>query len=246
MQLILLGSGGYHPSDTRHTACVAFPEAGVVFDAGTAMFRLRDHLQSDELDIFLSHSHLDHVVGLTFLLDVLYERPRQRVTIHGRPQDLEGIERHLFSQPLFPVKLEHELRPLAEEIEVGRGGQVRHFPLEHPGGAVGYRVDWEEVSFAYVTDTTARQDAPYVEHIRGVDVLIHECYFPDGFEDLAKKTGHSCLTPVAEVAAAAQVGLLILVHVNPLSDEYGLPDLEAARQIFENVALGVDGMTIEF
>ena len=68
---------------------------------------------------------------------------------------------------------------------------------------------------AYVTDTTARDDADYIDKIRGVDLLIHECYFPDGWEDKAKLTGHSCISPVARVARAAGVGRMVLVHINP-------------------------------
>ena len=62
MQLHLLGTTGYHPNDQRHTACMMLPEIGVVLDAGTAMFRVRDRLCTKTLDIFLTHAHLDHIV----------------------------------------------------------------------------------------------------------------------------------------------------------------------------------------
>lgn len=65
MKLVLLGTTGYHPNRRRHTACMFLPEVGVVLDAGTGMFRVRDHLATSHLDIFLTHAHLDHVVGLT-------------------------------------------------------------------------------------------------------------------------------------------------------------------------------------
>jgi ribonuclease BN (tRNA processing enzyme) len=91
MKAILLGTGGYHPSETRHTACIMFPEVGVVLDAGTGFFRVREHLATDELSIFLSHAHLDHTVGLTFLIDTAYETRLKRTTVHAAPEALDAI-----------------------------------------------------------------------------------------------------------------------------------------------------------
>ena len=68
MKLLLLGTGGYHPNQRRHTACLMLPEAGIVLDAGTGFFRVRQHVATPSLDILLTHAHLDHVVGLTYLL----------------------------------------------------------------------------------------------------------------------------------------------------------------------------------
>ena len=94
---------------------------------------------------------------------------------------------------------------------------LTHFPLVHQGGSIGYRLDWPGHSMAYVTDTTADADAAYVAKIRGVDLLVHECYFPDAQAEWAAKTGHSHTTPVAQVATRAGVKRLVLVHLNPLS-----------------------------
>ena len=246
MRLLLLGTTGYHPNNQRQTACFMLPDSGVVLDAGTAMFRVRDHLSTDTLDIFLSHAHLDHVVGLTFLYDVLWERSMRHVVVHATADKLAAIRRDLFSNDLFPAPPQFECSPLADRVVLPDGGIVSHFPLEHPGGSVGFRIDWPGKSLAYVTDTTAHANANYIERIRGVDLLIHECTFPDGWEDRASFTGHSCTTPVAQVAAAAGVGRLILVHVNPMDvseDPVGLP---SARKIFPAVELGQDNMVIEF
>jgi len=246
MLLHLLGTTGYHPNNRRQTACFMLPELGVVLDAGTGMYRARELLQTPHLDIFLTHAHLDHVVGLTFLFDVLCEKEMDRVHVHGEAEKLQAIETHLFSEPIFPVKPPFHWQPLEETVELPAGGKLTHFPLEHPGGAVGYRLDWPNASLAYVTDTTASPDAAYVERIRNVDVLLHECYFPDGWEEKAQLTGHSCLTPVAQVAAAADVDRLVLVHVTPFNEEDDPFGLDAARDIFPAIEIGDDGMTIEF
>ncbi len=195
MRVHFLGTTGYHPNEHRHTACIMLPEIGVILDAGTGIFRARKLIATEELAIFLTHAHLDHSIGLTFLFDILYQKTVRRTQVFGEPDKLQAVRQHLFSPLLFPALPPMTFCDLTsgQDISLRPGVIVRHFRLKHPGGTVGYRVDFENRSMAYVTDTTAALDADYLESIRGVDLLIHECYFRDGCEDRAKLTGHSCL-----------------------------------------------------
>ena len=115
------------------------------------MFRVRDLIQTDTLDIFLSHVHLDHSVGLTFLYDVLYEKNVSRVTVHLDEPKIETIKEHLFNASLFPVKPNFEFKAICDDaVELSDGSKVTCFPLEHPGGSHGFRLDWPDRSLAYV------------------------------------------------------------------------------------------------
>jgi ribonuclease BN (tRNA processing enzyme) len=147
---------------------------------------------------------------------------------------------------IFPVKPTFHFQPLTGPCSLPDGGTLTYFPLKHPGGSVGYRLDWSSRSLAYVTDTTAAADADYVAHIRGVDLLLHEANFPEDVDSMPVITGHSWLQPVAEVAAAAQVGRLVLVHADPLISDASAFDLDAARRIFKNLEFGADRMELEF
>ena len=247
MKVHFLGTTGYHPNNRRHTACLMVPELGVIFDAGTGIFRARDLIQTEVLDIYMSHVHLDHSVGLTFLLDVLYERNVNTVRVHMAEEKIGAIKENLYHRLLFPVEPDYEFVPIAEDstLESEMGYSIRPFALEHPGGSHGFLLHHQGKSLAYVTDTTAEVDADYVEKIRDVDLLIHECYFKDGTEEYAKLTGHSCLTPVAEVAKKVNAGRLVLVHINPLDESDHPLDLDSVRSIFENIEVAEDHLVVE-
>ncbi|MEX0613128.1 MAG: MBL fold metallo-hydrolase [Pirellulales bacterium] len=246
MKLVLLGTGGYYPTSQRHTACLMLPEIGVVLDAGSGMCRLGEYLQTDRLEIFLTHAHLDHIAGLTYLVNVAPSEVLQQTTVHGEAAKLAAVREHLFAELIFPVAPPFRFEPLSGPCPLPGGGTLMHFPLAHPGGSVGFRLDWPRHSLAYVTDTTAAANADYVEKIRGVDLLVHEAYFPDDGNNLPAITGHSALPRVAEVAAAAEVGRLVLVHIDPRLEDERAFDLAAARRIFHNTQLGVDRMELTF
>lgn len=244
MRIHFLGTGGYHPNERRHTACIMLPEIGVVFDAGTGLFRAFERLQTDSLDIFLTHAHLDHVVGLTYVLAPLALGQLKRVAVHTAPVYLDAIRTHLFSQRLFPVLPAFDFVPLTDRVAISQGGHLTHCPLTHPGGSLGFRIDWPDRSLAYITDTFG--DGSYLQFIHGVDVLIHECYFPDELAEWAEKTGHSFTSQVAHLAQDAGVGHLYVVHVDPRRADDDPIDLTRARGIFPATTLAEDRLEIEF
>lgn len=245
MHIQILGTGGYHPNERRHTACVLLPELGLAFDAGTSFFRLPERLRRDTLHVFVSHPHLDHVVGLTYALAPILQGRITQVIVYGSPRTLETIRRHLFDPSLFPVEPPFQYVDLAAVPAVEFGPcRVTHHPLSsHPGGSTAYRLDLHlpaesPRSLAYVTDTVV--DGTYTEFIRGADLLIHECSFPDSLSEWCQRTGHSHTTQVARLAADAQVGQLVLFHVDPLLTGDDPLDLAAALDIFPNTLLAED------
>lgn len=246
MKLILLGTGGYFPTSRRHTACLMLPEIGVVLDAGSGMCHIGKHLQTDSLEIFLTHAHLDHIAGLTYLVNLVPPEVLARTTVHADGAKLDAVREHLFAEEIFPVAATFRFLPLAGSCSVPGGGLLEHFPLKHPGGSRGFRLEWPGHSLAYVTDTTAAADATYVHNIRGVDLLVHESYFAHDINDMPANTGHSSMLAVAEVAAAADVGRLVLVHIDPQIANESAYDMDAARQIFPKIQIGADGLELPF
>jgi ribonuclease Z len=257
MQVVFLGTGGYHPNGRRETAGVLLPELGLLLDAGTGLYRLPKLLQRRELTVALTHAHLDHVCGLTYLLGLQVRREIDSLTILGRHHVLDAVRTHLFAEPIFPVPLTATWTALDDLDHYQLDGDARltfRELVSHPGHSLGYRVAWPmddtdcagrgtHRSLAYITDTTV--DGSYTEFVRGVDLLIHECSFPDSLHDWADRTGHSHASQVAELAAAASVSRLVVTHIDPRrldADPVGLGDM---RGLFPATEIAADELVID-
>ncbi|MEZ6090428.1 MAG: MBL fold metallo-hydrolase [Pirellulaceae bacterium] len=248
MKLHCLGTAGYHPSESRHTSCYFLPESGIVFDAGTGIFRLPDLIQTETLDVLLSHTHLDHVVGLTYLLGLLYQSPVTKCRVWGEEEKLEVVRKCLFHRDIFPAELQVQWKGIraGESFSLAKDARVMSFAMEHPGGSVGYRIDWPTRSMAYVTDTTADCEAAYVRKVRGVDLLLHECNFRSTQEDWAVKTGHSTARRVGQVAAAVGAKQTWLIHLNPMETDYDPVGICDAQAYLPNIQAAFDRQVIDF
>ncbi len=216
-------AGSIRPrSGTRRACC--FRNSASCLTQGQGCSGLKSRLQTKSLCIFLSHSHLDHIVGLTYLLPPLYDGTIENATVYGSARTIDAVQQHLFAEEVFPVAVPIEFVEVSEQIDVPNGGRLSLRIQQHPGGSQGYRIDWPDRSLAYVTDTTA--DGGSIDFVREVDLLIHECTFRDDLRDLALQTGHSHTTPVCELARDAGVKRLVLTHFDPyaaLDDPVDLP-----------------------
>ena len=200
------------------------------------------------LTILLSHAHLDHVVGLTFLLDALAVTQLERVLLIGEEEKLDAVRRHLYDPLLFPVEPSMEFQSLPDrsgEMSIN-GANVSWFPLEHPGGSIGFRIEHDDRRLSYVTDTVARPDADYLSIIEDSDLLLHECYFNDDLSEFAQETGHSWLSAVEDVVERTRARRTALIHINPLAEILGNePELTEHQQEL-GMFLAEDEMVIDY
>lgn len=246
MRVEFLGTGGFHPNDRRETACLMFPEIGLIFDAGTSAYRVLKKIQTDTIDLFLTHAHLDHICGLTYLITLPLTGQIKKLRLYGRTEVLAAVENHLFSDLVFPIRAPFEFHNLEDEgsMKLDSGYQLDWMKLiNHPGGSTAFKLHLENQVFVYVTDTVV--DDTYREFIHGAETLVHECYFPDSKMDWATHTGHSHSTPVAELARDSHVGRLIAVHLDPMDESDDPIGIESMRNIYPNITIADDGLSLE-
>jgi phosphoribosyl 1,2-cyclic phosphodiesterase len=252
------GAGGSCPYNNGSRAkygtnsmCVGVTAGGqsLLFDMGTGAASYKSGASSTH--VFFSHYHDDHVCGLLFCAP-LFDAGR-RFSFFGT-QDVRRVLDEYLSTPTYPVGL-GAFRANPEYINIAAGDvlslpegiKVSTIALSHPGGAVGYRVEYAGKSFVYCLDvelTNHKDDRELLDFTRGADLLVMDAYYND--ENLMPGWGHSTWRQCAEWAAAAGAKQLALAHHNYRMTDAQLDTYEAeAKKIFPAAFAAADFMQVE-
>lgn len=230
-----------------HTPCVEIRcgERLFIVDAGTGISALGAALGAaapQKIDILLSHLHLDHVSGLPFFKPTLLSRDRVIRTYCGNldGESAKSALDRLFAPPLFPITLdqvparfEHHGFKAGEILTFEDGITVGTHPLNHPGGATGYRFHHRGRSVCYISDIEHSDPWPdpgLASFIRNTDLMIYDGMFSDAEYSYCKGWGHSTWQKGVELAKAAGVKALAIFHVSPGHDDTFLKATEKEMQ----------------
>jgi ribonuclease Z len=142
LSVAFLGTGGAVPSARRNTAGVLIARGGerLLFDCGEGTQRqMQRSLGLVHLDeIYLTHFHADHILGLPGLLKTYDLTDREKpLTLYGPP----GLEQLFEALARLVGRLGYRLDLV--ELDAGDrididGGEIRPFPVEHSVRACGY------------------------------------------------------------------------------------------------------------
>jgi phosphoribosyl 1,2-cyclic phosphodiesterase/CheY-like chemotaxis protein len=227
-----------------------------IFDAGTGIADLGRALgqlqRRYRFNLFLSHPRWEHVQGLPFFLPLRHVG--NDMVIHGPRTDAGGLRRALEAQAghvCRPVVVEEfASRPVFRELDEGRhridGLQIDTIALNHPGRALGYRLQGESgQAVAYLAENEmapgdARARRRVADFVAGADVLIHNASCFDHEYRYRSGRGGSPLTEVVNLAADAGVKQLYLFHHDPEHDDEAVTGMETlARGYFEDRGLDI-------
>lgn len=241
-----------------NTLCTAV-RAGdtvLIFDSGSGISgfgRLEDY-QREELHLFYSHYHIDHLSGLLFFSELFNKE--KTIHIYGSPydkQDLKSLINDFLSNPLHPVGLKefnaklnfHELTG-GDILHITQDVTVSAYQLSHPGGSIGYRVDYDGKSFCYCTDielANHENDEGFLEFIRETDLLVFDAFFEE--DKKIAGWGHSSWKECAQWAKRAGALKLALFHYNYMAEDKDIDLIEQkAQEIFAQTFASADRMRI--
>jgi phosphoribosyl 1,2-cyclic phosphodiesterase len=232
-----------------------------IFDAGTGIRNLGEALfqqsqgQGLKLHIFLTHYHWDHIQGLP-LFRPLFQAENEIVFYAS--ERLGSIRQHLRGQmnaPYFPVKFDEVpsrtsfVEMDAQSVAVGNL-RVSGFPMNHPQGAGGFRIESPAGAIVYASDLepgNGELDRVVREAADGADTLIYDAQYTPEEYLTHQGWGHSHWREAAAVAKDARVKELILFHHDPSHNDDMLTELQTqTRGLFERTTSAREGMVIEY
>ena len=220
-----------------NTSCLVIDVEGdepLIVDLGTGLRALGDVLHKEvralgtplQATALLTHLHFDHILGIPFF-GPLHD-PGARLTVFGPGQPRSTLKEALHAAvqpPVFPIHMEQFRGELitvdlgAEDFSIG-SAKVMARPVPHSGITLGFRIEAEGRSVAYMSDHQAPLDRRTIpeavlELCAGVDLLIHDGqYTDDEFSDKAD-WGHSTAAYAVHVAAESGARRLLLSHHDP-------------------------------
>ncbi|MGH8441615.1 MAG: MBL fold metallo-hydrolase [Nevskiaceae bacterium] len=224
MRIKVLGcSGGVGPG-LRTTSLLVNDE--ILIDAGTGVGDLSLQQMARVGDVFLTHAHLDHVAGLAFMADNLFDLVNRPVKVHATAETLAVLREHLFNWKLWPdfSKLPDEKNPLLTWHELTPGqrhsfnGHTLHaFAVNHTVPTVGYALEGAQGSFAFSGDCYASDELwATFNALPRLEKLMIEVAFTNDDAELAKVSRH--FTPAllgSELKKLKQKPKLYLTHHKP-------------------------------
>jgi phosphoribosyl 1,2-cyclic phosphodiesterase len=259
MQVTIWGARGSIPTPGPetvnyggNTSCIEVAlENGAVFvlDAGTGIRQLGNDLQergTERIQLLLTHLHLDHLEGLRFFAPLFDERVT--IDVWGPRSPIESLRariRRSFSPPLFPIDLREipaqlTFHDVPKEPWSVEGATLTSALVMHPGPTVGYRIEADGVTVAYMPDHEPALTGDFAERSRDwipggsiasdADLLLHDAqYFRDEYAERVG-WGHSSVEDAVAYARAVGARRLVLFHHDPRHADRFLELLQAQAE----------------
>ena len=235
MKLRVLGCSGGIGGNLRTTSFLL--DQDVLIDAGTGVgeLSLAELVMIDH--VFVTHSHLDHIACIPFMVDSVGFMRDRPLTVYASMETLDILKQHIFNWKIWPdfSEIPNVRQPYMryQSIKLGEtvvlnGRKITPVPANHVVPAVGYHLDSGKASLVFSGDTTTN-DALWkvVNQIENLRYLIIETAFSNSEKDLAMLSKHLCPSMLAvELAKFKREAEVFITHLKPGELELTMQEIE--------------------
>ena len=236
MKLKILGCSGGIGGDLRTTTMLL--DEDVLIDAGTGVGDLSVNALTRIDHIFVTHSHMDHVTSIPFLVDTVGWMRETPVTIYATRETQAILREHLFNWKLWPdfTQIPDPARPVLryQTVEIGvpvtlGSRRITPLPANHVVPAVGYQIDSGRTSLVFTGDTTTNDALwPHVNAIENLRYLIIETALSDRERALAIASKHLCPSLLADELAKLTLSPdVYITHLKPRESDVIMEEILA-------------------
>jgi len=176
-----------------------------VIDAGNLLDSMDEDCAFIE-NIWVTHSHLDHIADIAYILDNYFSLRTKTLKIMAKAQTIEAIQKHYLNDLIWPdfskIKLDNSKEYALEYIEIECGtnyhveaeSAITPFKTDHTVDSCGYIFKKNQRAIIITADTYSLDTMiENIEKDKEITAMVVECSFPSEMEKLAKDSKH--LTP---------------------------------------------------
>jgi len=195
----VLGASGSRTKGANTTSFQIYKN--IIIDAGNVINALDEDTKYIE-HVFLTHSHIDHISDLPFIIESFYEKRTKPLTVYARKETIEILKKYTFNNIIWPdfsqINLlnSNEKSLIFKEIEVNQTIEIDDYKVEaieaiHNEGSCGYLVSKENNSYLISGDTYYNENFwELLEKNKQIKAILIECSFPNKMQELTKTTKH--------------------------------------------------------
>jgi ribonuclease BN (tRNA processing enzyme) len=254
VKLQVLGCSGGIGGNLRTTAFLV--DEDVLIDAGTGVGSLSLSEMSKVNHVFVTHSHLDHVACIPFLVDSVGYMREHPLTVHATAETLRILREHIFNWHVWPdfTEIPTVRRPYlryqrfeTEKPVVLDDRSITAIHANHVVPAVGFHLDSGRSSLVFSGDTTCNPCLwEHLNRVENLRYLIIETAFPDKERDLAVASKHLCPSMLAEeLTGLKRPAEIFITHLKPGESELTMQEIHARGGRFRPRML-LHGETFDF
>ena len=173
----------------------------ILLDAGSGVGDLQLQQMARIRHIFFSHSHLDHMAFLPFMVDSIFSQIKDPIQVYGLPETIKALKSHIFNWIIWPdfSELPSKEKPVLQFNEIPPHASIQigdrtiiSIPVEHVVPGIGFCVENSKGKrFAFSGDTATNNSLwKALNKLPSLDILMIESGFPDSMEALSKLAQH--------------------------------------------------------